>query len=189
VRLNAYGDGSDRPIEVVWAERVSPVTARLLNIPTGATGFRFGDVVLHDGAPVGYRLNSHGKERPVFNVLTLFEPSRFGTYEAAVEVGGAEDVEELERLCGAGGIEIEDWTASLKNLCKACSEGRPHEGHDQELKAPGPWRTERRIGFAALALEALNAVLREWSEKPGRVVTEMRCALEAGTNRGGRLDS
>ena len=84
VRVNAEGL-EDRPTEVVWSERLCPVRARLINIPTGATGFRFGDVVLHDGAPVGYRLNSFGKERPVFNVLELFEPSRFSTYEAVIE--------------------------------------------------------------------------------------------------------
>jgi hypothetical protein len=63
-------------IEVVWSERICPVRSRIVNIPTGATGFRHGDIVLHDGAPVGYRSNSYGKQRPVFSVLELFDPSR-----------------------------------------------------------------------------------------------------------------
>ena len=177
VRLNADGVGT-QAIEVVWSERVSPVTARLENIPTGATGFRYGDIVLHDGAPVGYRLNERGQERPVFNVLELFEPSRFGTYEASLKVETLEDIEELKRLCAEGEIEIEDWTASIRNLCKACCEGRPHEGHDQELEQA--WSGERRIGFAALDVEALNGVLEKWTSQPGRKVAEMQCTVGAG---------
>jgi hypothetical protein len=179
VRLNADGVG-DRAVEVVWAQRVSPVTAQLLNIPTGATGFRYGDVVLHDGAPVGYRLNAEAQERLVFNVLELFEPPRFGTYEAAIEVESAGWLQELERACESAGIEIEDWTASLKSLCKACSEGRPHEGHDQELRQPAAWSSQRRVGFAALDPASLNGVLRQWEAKPGRSVTEMRSTLHPG---------
>ena len=148
----------DKPIEVVWSERLCPVRARIVNIPTGATGFRYGDIVLHDGAPVGYRLNSYGKERPVFNVLEVFEPSRLSTYEAEIEAESPESMQELERACDVAGIKIEDWTANMENLCKACSEGRPHEGHDQELEEPQPWSSKRRVGFAALDRESLEAV-------------------------------
>jgi TPR repeat len=182
VRVNAEGS-SGRAVEVVWSEGLCPVRSRIINIPTGATGFRYGDVVLHDGAPVGYRLNAHGQERAVFNVLELFEPSRFGTYEASVEVKSAEDIEELERSCADAGIQIEDWTASLKSLCKACSEGRPHEGHDQELKESAAWASSRRIGFAALDLAALNSVLEAWAAEPGRWMAEVRCTLDATTNQ------
>ena len=181
VRVNAE-DLEDRPIEVVWSERLCPVRSRLVNIPTGATGFRYGDIVLHDGAAVGYRLNSYGKERPVFNVLELFEPSRFSTYEASIEVGNAADVEALEHLCGEASIPVEDWTANMEHLCKACSEGRPHEGHDQELKEAVSWAPKRQVGFAAVDRESLDAILREWAAKPGRSVAEMRCTLAAGAN-------
>jgi hypothetical protein len=187
VRVNpdgvAEGAGA-HAIEVVWSDCLCPVRSRIINIPTGATGFRYGDVVLHDGAPVGYRLNAHGQERAVFNVLELFEASRFSTFEASVEVGSVQVFEELEKLCAVAGVEIEDWTASLKNLCKACSEGRPHEGHDQELKQSKAWVTTRRIGFAAMDRESLDAVLREWVAKPGRQMLEIRCTLRAATNSG-----
>jgi TPR repeat len=178
VRVNA-GGLEDRPIEVVWSERLCPVRSRIINIPTGATGFRFGDIVLHDGARVGYRLNSYGNERPVFDVLQLFEPSRFGTYEVSIEVESAEGLKELTLACKGAGIEIEDWTANMRSLCKACSEGRPHEGHDQDLKEPVPWSGERRVGFAALDLESLNGVLGAWTEQPGRKVSKMKCTLQA----------
>jgi TPR repeat len=185
VNADAVADGvaeglEDRPCEVVWSERLCPVRSRMINIPTGATGFRYGDIVLHDGAAVGYRLNSYGRERPVFNVLELFEPSRLSTYEATLEAESAEAIEEMERLSADAGIKIEDWTANIRNLCKACSEGRPHEGHDQELKEQQPWSPQRRVGFAAVDLESLKGVLGVWAEKPGRIVVEMRCTLGTG---------
>jgi hypothetical protein len=179
VRVNPEGL-EDRAIEVVWSERLCPVRSRITNIPTGATGFRYGDIVLHDGAPVGYRLNSSGKERPVFNVLELFEPSRFSTYEGSIEVESAEGLKELERACESAGIEIEDWTANIRSLCKACSEGRPHELHDQKLNEAAAWAPKRRVGFGAVALESLNGVLGAWAAKPKRRVSEMRCTLGAG---------
>ena len=131
---------------------------------------------------MGYRLNGHGQERPVFNVLELFEPSRFGTYEAVVDAKSAEAIEELERLSADASIEIEDWTANIRSLCKACSEGRLHEGHDTDLKEPTSWTTQRRVGFAAVDRESLDAVLSEWVVKRGRVVAEMQCTLEAGAD-------
>ena len=179
VRVNAESL-EDRPIEVVWSERLCPVRSRLINIPTGATRFRFEDIVLHDGAAVGYRLNAYGKERPVFNVLEMYEPSRFGTYEAVIEAESAESLQQLERACESAGIKIEDWTANIRNLCKACSEGRPHEGHDRELKEPIAWNAKRQVGFAALDREPLTSVLAAWAAKPGRMVLDMECTLEAG---------
>ena len=50
VRLNPEDDG-----EVVWATRIDPVRARLDSIPYKESGFKHGDIVLHDGAAVGYR--------------------------------------------------------------------------------------------------------------------------------------
>jgi len=177
VRVNANG-AANRAVEVVWSKGLCPVRSRILNIPTGATGFRHGDIVLHDGAPEGYRLNSHGQERPVFNVLELFKPSRFSTYEASVEIESPEGMQELERLCESAGIEIEDWTASLKNLCRACSEGRPHDGHETHLQEPPAWIGERRVGFAALSTASLNGVFEMWAARRGRSVSAIQCTLK-----------
>jgi len=176
VRLNA-DESSDAPREVVWARRLCPVRARILNIPTGATGFRHGDVVLHDGAAVGYRLDSDGRECAVFNVLELFEPSRFSTFEVSVEVDGPQDVGALEGLCDEAGIPFADWTGSLRTLCKACSEGRPHEGHDGELKERD-WERTRRVGFAAIDADRLGAVLKGWKGRR-KLVADLRCTLDA----------
>jgi hypothetical protein len=177
VRLNADGNGP-APTEVVWSDRLCPVRSRLVNIPTGETGFRFGDVVLHDGAPVGYRLNSAGQERAVFNVLKLFEASHFSTYEASVTAPCPADVESLISRCEAAQVTCEDWTASLRSLCRACSEGRPHEGHDHELSEAGPWANVRRVGFAVERLETMNAVLDTWMAQSGGRVSDLRCTLD-----------
>jgi hypothetical protein len=135
-------------------------------------------VVLHDGAAVGYRLNSGGQEVPVFNVLELFEPSRFSTYEASVEVDGPEDIEALTQACDQAGIAFEHWTASIRNLCKACSEGRPHQGHDHEMSESDAWERMRRVGFAAQGSDPLTAVLKGWAERRRRVA-DLRCTLDA----------
>src|SRR3984893_3381946 len=177
VRLNA-DESTDARTEVVWARRLCLVRARILNIPAGATGFRHGDVVLHDGAAVGYRLNAEGQEAPVFNVLELFEPSRFSTFEASVEVDGPEDIEALDQACDQAGVAFEHWTASIRHLCRACSEGRPHEGHDHELKESHSWERIHRVGFAAQGEGSLTAVLKGWAGRRRRVA-DLRCTLDA----------
>lgn len=178
VRLNA-DRMTDAPGEVVWARRLCPVRARIENIPTGKTGYRYADVVLHDGAGVGTRLNADGQERDVFNVLELFEPSDFSTFEATVQVESPDHVEVLQHLCDETSISVEDWTASLRSLCKACSEGRPHEGHDQELPAAVSWNKSRTMGFAAESYDRLWAVVDAWIRQTGSRVSDLECTLEA----------
>ena len=173
VRLNA-DHRTDAPVEVVWSDALCPVRSRIINIPTSDTRYRYGDVVLHDGAAVGYRMNA-GKEVPVFNVLELFEPSRFSTFEASVEVDGPEDIEVLDQACDQVAVAFEDWTASIRNLC---SEGRPHEGHDHELKQSDSWERMRRVGFAAQDEASITAVLKAWQDRRRRVA-DFRCTLDA----------
>jgi hypothetical protein len=163
VRLNGF-DGTDASPEVVWAARLSPVTARVENIPTPLTRFRFGDVVLHDGAATGTRLYAPGDERPVFNVFELFEPSDYITFDAHLIAPDAEAIKRLEAACEAAGVEMEDWTKNMRVLCKACSEGRAHEQHDHSLKNDG-WQVERRVGFASKDEAKVGAVLEQWRDE------------------------
>ena len=83
IRLNGFEETGDA-VEVVWASRLSPVTARILNIPTPEAKFRYGDVVLHDGAGTCTRKDAEGHERPVFNAFELLEPSDFITFEVHI---------------------------------------------------------------------------------------------------------
>jgi tetratricopeptide (TPR) repeat protein len=171
VRLDPDGDG-----ETVWGRRICPVRVRIDNIPFPDSGFAWQDVVLHDGAPMGYRRNAQGAEVPVFNVLELFEPSTFSTFVVEVEAAEPDDLAALERIAQAGGGDAEDWTASVRPICKACSEGRPHDAHDQD-GGPPPWQTTRRIGVAAASEEAVEQWLNAWVGE-GREVTECGLGLE-----------
>jgi tetratricopeptide (TPR) repeat protein len=165
VRLNGFEE-KDGQAEVVWAHRLSPVTARIANIPTPEAGFRFGDVVLHDGAPTGTRLYAPGDERSVFNVFELFEASDYVTFDVDLVAPDDAAIEALSAACEAAGIEIEDWTESIQYLCKACSEGRAHDQHDHSLKND-EWQARRRIGMASPDAAKVHAVLETWSEEGG----------------------
>jgi hypothetical protein len=176
LRLNV--DTAGAAIEVVWARRICPVRARIVNIPTGGTGFRYGDVVLHDWAAGGYRLDSAGQQSPVFNALELFEPSRFSTYEAWVEVDSPGDIEVLERLCQGTGIFFEDLTESPRLLLTASSEGQPYEDLDWALPESDFWGRMRQVGFAAVDSARLMAVLNDWA-RGRRRVADFRRTLDA----------
>lgn len=154
VRLNPDDAG-----EVVWGRRIDPVRVRIGNIPYPSSGFRCGDVVLHDGAATGTR-EWQGQEYAVFNVLELFEPSGYSTFEAEIQIGAEA---ELQKLCAAldeRGIDCEDWTSNVRLLCKQCSEGRPHQHHDNTLKASGDGR--HVVGISAVDSDQVRAVLETW---------------------------
>jgi hypothetical protein len=169
IRINPQGDG-----EVIWTRRVDPARAIILNVPLAQSGHRYADLLLHDGAPSGYR-TVNGKEVPVFDELQVLRESEFGTFAVAVRVTEPDDLTELARVCDESDCHMEDWTSSIRNLCKSCSEGRPHEHHG----APGTSdRTQRNIGIAARSESAVRGVLREWiSNRLGCEVEELRMVL------------
>lgn len=158
VRLNP-----DASAEVVWARRIDPVRASIVSIPYKESGFRCGDIVLHDGAAVGYRMLG-GRECPVFNVLELFERSRLETFEVDIEAADAAAMETLTKAFDDAGITMEDWTANVQTLCRQCSEGLPHEHHDSEAADPA-WQVQRRLGVAVSSWEAAQAVLDAWEQR------------------------
>ena len=162
VRLNPHGGA-----EVVWAQRVCPVRARIQSIPWPESRFHYGDVVLHDGAPVGYRLDSDGREKAVFNVLELFERSRFSTFVANVIAPAAADIEALIACCDEAQIRCEDW-GTVRILCRACSEGRPHEAHDNDAQPEG-WVAQRRVGIGAVDPARVRSALDRWASDARRV--------------------
>lgn len=159
VRLNPDGNA-----EVVWARRLCPVRARIENIPFAESGFRFGDIVLHDGAAVGYR-ESGGREYPVFNVLELFETSQHETWIAVVELEQDQDLNQLTALFDATAHEFEDWSSNTRMLCRQCSEGRPHEQHDHELSRPVT--NEWRLGVAIYAQQDILPLFQAWQQQGG----------------------
>ncbi len=168
VRLNSEGDEA----EVVWARRVDPVRARLNSVPFPQSGFYYGDVVLHDGAPAGSRM-VNGREYPVFNVFERLKRSAFGTATATVVAPSEPDLSALVDACDAAEFPAEDWTSNVRWLCKQCSEGVAHEAHDQDLPDP-VWVSDRDIGFGIRAPAELQTVLDVWSAGPGRYVRDLK---------------
>ncbi len=159
IRLNPEGDA-----EVVWAVRIDPVRARIDSIPYVKSGFKYGDVVLHDGAATGYRQFGQ-REYSVFNVLELFESSAYETLIATVEISADEDLEELDNMFSTTRHDFEDWTTNTRSLCRQCSEGRPHEYHDTKLDTE--WRSERTLGMAIFDKQDIMPLFDEWQKKTG----------------------
>jgi tetratricopeptide (TPR) repeat protein len=156
VRLNPDGGG-----EVVWGRRIDPVRVVLENTPCPASGFRAGDLVLHDGAPVGERQHN-GRTYSVFNVLELFEPSANSTYEAEVRARDAADLKALTTALTKARVNHEIWTTNVRTLCKLCSEGTPHEhaGDDGQIPA---WPDSHILGISTTSPVAARRVLERWS--------------------------
>ncbi|CAA2106619.1 tetratricopeptide repeat protein [Variovorax paradoxus] len=168
--------------EVVWADRIDPARAILRNVPTPASGHRYGDLVLHDGAANGYRQRGD-REVPVFDALELIAPSDYSTYEVSIGNAVSDDIDALIRRLEAGDAGAENWSTSMQLLCRACSEGRPYgEGqHDhgpEEIPgAMGPWR----LGIATRDESAVRRVLDEWRAgvSTDASLHDFRCVLQA----------
>ncbi len=166
IRLNPTDNG-----EVVWCARIDPARAVIRNIPLPSAGHCFGDVLLHDGVPNGYRM-VRGQETPVFDELEILEPSPYRTYEANVRFRSLEDVDVLIDLADRHGLAVEDW-GTIRKLCKLCSEGKPHEHHQIELAA-----TDRPVdlGVAARSEAEAHQLFDVWSrERMGCALLDLEC--------------
>jgi len=166
IRLNPWSGG-----ETVWARRIDVVRARLLNVPLPESGYRFGDIVLHDGAALGRRRVDE-REYPVFNALQRLQRSEFQTFVAFVSCGSAADLDALVQAQAPGLGCIEDWTGSIVHYCLRCSYGAPHR-HDDEARKD--WAAERNLGIAAQSLRTVEKLLHAWQRGGhGRQVDEVR---------------
>lgn len=105
--------------EVVWGIRLDPARVRITNLPLPESGFRFGDVVLIDGAPQGSRLYQ-GVEIPVFNVLTLLEACNFNVFRVRIPEVSLPIVQSLAIAADEQGGGAEHWDSSVVGLCLDC---------------------------------------------------------------------
>lgn len=149
--------------ETVWGIRICPARAIIKNIPLPESEHRFKDVVLNDGAPNGYRI-SEGKEFAVLDEIQHLSCSDYQTYSIKCKTISNEQYEDLQQRCWKADIAIENWTTQIQMLCKQCSEGKPHETHDHDLKSPDG---ENKIALAATSQEKLVSVLEAWSQETG----------------------
>jgi hypothetical protein len=173
IRIHPDGDA-----EIVWAKRIDPARAILLSIPYAGSGHGWRDLVLNDGAPNGYRV-LHGQEVPVFDELEHLERSTFATFVADVTL--REQGLDTDRLCEIADSlngAAEDWTKSVRMLCKQCSEGRAHASHDRANELP---EQKRSIALAALSRDHVNQIVLAWQDQlPGVAVESIEMALEPG---------
>jgi hypothetical protein len=117
--------------EVVWARRICPTRARVLSVPF-APARRFGEVVLHDGAPNGERQVSWGTV-PVFDEIALFTPSDIATLSAMIVASTPEDVSALSDAFHRNELGLEVVSSGVP-LCTCCSEGTVRQ---EESRAAG----------------------------------------------------
>jgi tetratricopeptide (TPR) repeat protein len=149
--------------EVIWARRIDPARTIIESVPLPESKRRFNDLLLNDGAPVGYRI-SNGTEYPVFNELQVLTESNYKTFSVVAETDDQDKIYQLGYLCDREGIGFEDWT-TVRILCKQCSEGIPHEQHDHDNKASADGI--RTFGFAARDRNTVEEILKQW-----RVLTD-----------------
>jgi hypothetical protein len=177
VRLSPEGEA-----EVVWGRRLDPARVEVLSIPLPSSGRRWGEVVLHDGVPHGERATADGAAYPVFDEIELWAPSPVPTWLVLLEAATEADRDALERLAADAGFAAEDWSSSVRLLCRTCSEGRmptddgsgsaaardPHDhsepghpGHLSHRSAGALWVPERECGIAAPAT-LVRGLLDSW---------------------------
>ena len=157
VRLDPESDA-----EVVWAHRIDPARARIANVPLPTSRFRWGDVVLTDGAVEGER-EYGGKSYPVFNVLERLVPSELETF--VIELATADDaaIAELERIADERGVAAENWGTHTRILCRDCSYGRPHELAGEDDRPAHP-----HCGLAAHDASEAGEIINEWMSSTPR---------------------
>lgn len=161
--------------EVVWCERIDPARAIIRNIPLPSAGHRFGDMVLHDGAPNGTR-TFRGREYPVFDELQLFAASSYATYHVEVEVATQTDLEALINAAGVFDVHIEDWS-TIRHLCVPCS-----EGDAPAYEAPQPHQPDTSVvlGCAAISETDVRQLLERWvRQHPGNTILDVKCVVSS----------
>ncbi len=154
VRLHPWSGG-----ETVFMRRIDPVRARLLNVPLPESGHRFGDIVLHDGAPTGYRLDGGTRKVPVFNELERLVPSDFETFVVFIHCPTPEDLPPLLEATAPGLGFLEDWTGNVHYYCMRCSYGTPHSHEDA---SDAGWQPDRNLGIAAQSRHTVDKLLEAW---------------------------
>lgn len=165
LRLEAWGKA-----ETVFARRIDPVRAQIIDVPLPDSGYRYGDIVLHDGASTGQR-RFHQSMVPVLNALQRMDTSGYPTFAAFVNCPQRTDLDALIEARVPGIAFVEDWTDSIAHYCLRCSHGAPHR-HDDDAgrHADGQpdaadrsrWRAERDIGIAAQSRHSVMRLLERW---------------------------
>ncbi len=161
--------------EVVWVERIDPARAVIINVPTEPSKRRYKDLILNDGAPNGQRIYG-GNPYPVFDEIELVQASDYHTFSVWVQTQSKIALERLEQLCDRHEAGFENWTNTLRHVCKQCSEGTPHEHHDKSQDSP-PADGIYQLGIAVKSEPELKKMLDAWEKATQAKVIEFECVL------------
>lgn len=169
---------AEESAEVVWCDRIDPARGRIRNVPFPASGHRYADIILHDGAANGVRRVGE-KKYMVFDEIAVWQASPYSTFEAWIETPAPELLQTLAERIHRHDGQIEDWSETVRYICKACSEGDPDQKHDH------PPVTEngdtRWLGLAAVDEGMLRSAIDDWlDEHPEARLVEFRKSLAAG---------
>lgn len=145
--------------EVVWVQRICPTRARVLSIPFSDR--RFGEIVLHDGAPNGERV-VNGRSHPVFDELLLWKASETPTWRASVTCPDPAALDALAEAFDAAGLAMES-VAGMVVHSRTESEG------SIELNPDGAAGGSHDLLLAAPDQAAASTLLDAWATaSPGR---------------------
>lgn len=153
------GDGDPDACEYLWIARIGPAHGRILSPTVGNFFADVGDVVLHDGAPVGYRDDGERKV-PRFPVLALLRRGTQRSFRFAAAQPGRGEIAALEKHLGDGSVYVH--TEQVNWLCRECARGGKVPHAHERLKP------DARIVYGKLVVEegqiaafraALDAVL------------------------------
>lgn len=152
--------------EVVWVRRICPTRARVLSIPFSDR--RFGEVVVHDGAPNGERIVD-GRRYPVFDELMLHKASGTPTWRVSLSCPAEADIQALVDGFDAEGLPIEPVSGMVLHS-RAESEG------SVEIDAGAARSGEHDVLLAAPDEAAARGLLDAWarSGSGGRAWTGLR---------------
>lgn len=153
--------------EVVWARRLCPARARVLNVPTPESGRRFGEIVVHDGAPNGER-TVDGQVFSVFDELLLFRASELPTTIVQVTAATPDDVRALAELFDEHGYAAEP-ASGVRVICACCSEGSVSQDRDHQVAGGQQVHVAAPVGEIPALMDAWCAAAPERRSWAGSV--------------------
>ncbi|WP_063628147.1 tetratricopeptide repeat protein [Actinospica robiniae] len=161
VRVDAGGGRR----EVLWGRRICPTRVQVTSVPFGDR--RFGEIVLHDGAPKGERF-VEGRRYPVFEELLLWRESQTPTFSVHLSCPGPDDMDALWESLDAVGLTLETSTSLILHPREE-SEGAIEL--EQEQSTGG----EFDVLIPAPDEDTLRGLLDAWvAADPARAATRVR---------------
>jgi hypothetical protein len=83
----------------------------------------------------------------------------------------------LQELAHERDLAAEDWSSSIRMLCKECSEGTPHE-HDEHQPPQVEMTGPRRVAVAARDEAEVRGLLAQWQpESAGARIVSIELAF------------